>query len=186
MTTGKLDIWITEPGEPCRITDETYFVAIGHCNGEVLDWCDQEYLGLRAECGHLEVEVPPGCYHIRAAQWIASGRPLVGNALTDSAVVEVSCGDTECVKLYAPAARTCGRIFARALEEFGDQMGVDPDLLDETLQNLDEIIPQLPRTAAVSQRLEQYDELIEIALEEAERDEPQGRGPPQEKEEREE
>ncbi|WP_152042581.1 hypothetical protein [Salinigranum salinum] len=189
MSTGKLDIWITRLGEPCRITDETYYVSIAHCNGEILKWCDRRYLGLRARCGHLEVEVPPGCYQIRAVHHglRGTGGLYYGNWLTDTAIVEVSCGDHECVKLYAPAARECGQLFERALRQFGEQMGVDPDLLAGTLDHLGELGDQLPTTAAVSRRLTGYDELLEVAMEDeddAEEDEREGHDEEREKHDR--
>ena len=170
MSTGHLDVWITEPGEPCRITNETYYVSIAHCNGEILEWCDRRYLGLRAKCGHLEVEVPPGCYQIRAVHHGLRTGPdglYYGNWLTDSAIVEVSCGEGECVRLYSPAAKTCGQLFYLALRQFGERMGVDEELRRGTLENLEELGAQLPTTAAVSRRLEGYDELIAVAMEDA-------------------
>lgn len=176
MSTGHLDIWITGPGEPCRITNDTYYVSIAHCNGEVLEWCDRRYLGLRAECGHLEVEVPPGCYQIRAVHHGLRSGPgglYYGNWLTDSAIVEVSCGTEKCVKLYSPAAKTCGRLFHLALRQFGEQMGVDEELLHGTLEHLEALADQLPTTAAVSRRIEGYDELVEVAMEDPERKDPQ-------------
>lgn len=174
MSTGQLNVWITEPGRPCRITNDTYYVSIAHCNGEILEWCDRRYLGLPAKCGHLEVEVPPGCYQLRAVHHGTRPGPggvYYGNWLTDSAIVEVSCGDHECVKLYSPAAKTCGRLFHLALRQFGEQMGVDEELRRETLENLEALGDQLPTTAGVSRMLDGYDELIEVAMERAEREE---------------
>lgn len=168
MSTGTLDIWITAPGDPCRIDNETYQVAIAHCDGAVLEWCGEEYVGLDAECGHLEVEVPPGCYQIRAVRnriLIGSGGIYVGNWLTESAIVQVRCGDDHCVTLYTPAAKTCGRLFELALREVGEGFGVDRDLLDATVEHLEAIGRELPATGAVNTRLEQYDRLVEAATE---------------------
>lgn len=167
MSTAELNIWITEPGRPCRITDNTFLVAIAHCNGEILEWDGREYVRLRADNGHLEVEVPPGCYHIRAARGIRFiGDIYLGNWLTESAIVEVSCDEEKCVRLYSPAGKTCGRLFTLALQQFGEQMGVDDDLLNETLGNLEELNAQLPDTGAIARRLEQYERLTEAAKEE--------------------
>lgn len=168
MSTGTLDIWITAPGDPCRIDNATYQVAIAHCNGDVLQWCDEEYVGLDAECGHLEVDVPPGCYQIRAVRnriRIGAGGIYIGNWLTESAIVQVSCGEEHCVTLYTPAAKTCGRLFELALREAGDQLGVERDTLDATVEALEAIGQELPATGGVNNRLEQYDRLVEAAVE---------------------
>lgn len=43
-------------------------VHILHCNGEILKWCGKKYANLPTQCGHLEVEIPPGCYMV-VATW---------------------------------------------------------------------------------------------------------------------
>lgn len=87
--------------------------------------------------------------------------------------MEVSCGEAECVKLYSPAARTCGELFHLALRQFGERTGVDEELLQGTLEHLEALGDQLPTTAAVSRRLEGYHDLIEVAMEDPEEEDPQ-------------
>ena len=62
MSTAKLNIWVTEVGNPCKIDmKHQWFVHVLHCDGELLNWCDKVYTNLRTKCGHLEIDVPPGC-----------------------------------------------------------------------------------------------------------------------------
>lgn len=115
MGLGKLQIWITAEGSPCTISERDehdnlpWEVAIMHCNGRVLKWCGRKYVGLIARCGHLEVDVPPGCYVIRAGEnmGVNAHGGITGNHLSDHAVVNV-CGDqTVCVMLFAPSLHNC-------------------------------------------------------------------------------
>jgi hypothetical protein len=66
MSTSKLNVWVSELDEPCRISNRTWYVTIYTCDGKPLEWCGKRYVVLPARCGHLEVEVPPGCYTISA------------------------------------------------------------------------------------------------------------------------
>lgn len=49
---------------------------------------------------HLEVELPPGCYIVRA--WVCSS-----NLWSDRAMVIVDCGETACVNLVIPPKESC-------------------------------------------------------------------------------
>lgn len=83
-----------------------WVVAIFTCDGKVLEWCGRKYESIPAKCGHAEVEVPPGCYVIRATahSWWAGG-VLYGNWATDRAVIQACCDQHHCVTLYAPSAQ---------------------------------------------------------------------------------
>lgn len=108
MKTSKLDIWITERGDPCRIsTIKQHFVYVLHCNGEVLEWCGKRYVALPTECGHLELDIPPGCYVVGAVEFNSGVRPF-GNYLTHVAIVRANCGDEICVTLFDPSLHFCG------------------------------------------------------------------------------
>ncbi len=58
--------------------------------------------------GHVEIEVPPGCYVLRGSAHfgISDGR-LLGNWATDHAVVQACCGQEICTTLYPPSAGGC-------------------------------------------------------------------------------
>ena len=112
MSTAKLNIWITKLGEPCRIDDKTqWFVHILHCNGEILQWCDKRYANLPTRCGHLEVEIPPGCYMV-VATWSpgATGNvpTSLGNHLSHVQIIRAECDDHLCVTLFTPTFHQCG------------------------------------------------------------------------------
>lgn len=49
---------------------------------------------------HVELELPPGCYIVRA--WVCGG-----NMWSDRAMVIVDCGETACVNLIIPIAEDC-------------------------------------------------------------------------------
>jgi len=121
MSTAKLNVWVTKVGEPCAIDDtRTWFVHILHCNGEVLKWCDRRYANLPTKCGHLEVEIPPGCY-IVVATWspgAATTAPTtLGNHISHLQIVRANCGDHVCVTLFPPTLHFCGVWWLVALRE---------------------------------------------------------------------
>lgn len=80
-----------------------------HCDGQVLNWCGRRYVGLKAPCGHLEVEVPPGCYIIRGGEsmGVNAHGGVTGNHMTDHAVVTACCDESTCVTLFAPSLHNC-------------------------------------------------------------------------------
>src|SRR5947199_4787300 len=104
MGLAKLNVWITRFGDACHIDDkEPYFVHITDCGGKVLEWCGKKYAGLPAKCGHLEVDIPPGCYSVFASHTPGATGPSFGNRLTHVQVVRANCGDHVCVTLHAPS-----------------------------------------------------------------------------------
>lgn len=138
MSTAILNVWITNLGEPCTIANDPglpnpWVVAISHCNGRVLNWSEGRYRHHREDKwilipshtppggtagwwydriptrdGHVEIEVPPGCYVVRATMhsWFVNGL-LYGNWATERAIVQACCGEDVCATLYAPSAIAC-------------------------------------------------------------------------------
>lgn len=90
MGLSRLNAWISAPGNPCAINKDTWRVTILDCRLQVLEWCDKRYSGLAAKCGHLEVEVPPGCYIVFAQR---------GNSFSYPAMVDACCHEHVCVRL---------------------------------------------------------------------------------------
>lgn len=130
MSTAKLNVWITEMGKPCRIeTRKTLFVYVLHCDGTVLEWCGNRYVGLPAKCGHLEIEIPVGCYVVGAVE-NPSGIPPLGNHLTHIAIVRANCGDHICVTLFNPTLHHCAQWFAAAM---GGHLAVGGQALTATV-----------------------------------------------------
>jgi len=147
MSTSILDVWITNLGDPCSITNDAppgppkWVVAVAHCNGSVLNWSEGRYRFHRDDPwqkiakhtipltsggtgagtapgwwydsvptldGHVEIEVPPGCYVLCGTMhtWFKDGE-LIGNWATDHAIVQACCGEDVCATLLAPTAWHC-------------------------------------------------------------------------------
>ncbi len=111
-------------------------VAVLHCDGRTLNWSEGRYRfhhddpwtpirrhvrpgdparqegwwyeNILTRDGHVEIEVPPGCYVVVASlhNWIANG-VLYGNWVTDHAIVQTACGHDACITLYAPSIQRC-------------------------------------------------------------------------------
>ena len=43
MSTARLNVFITELGEPCTISNGRWVVAVSHCNGTLLNWSEGRY-----------------------------------------------------------------------------------------------------------------------------------------------
>ena len=113
MSTANLNVWITRIGDPCHIDDGVWFVHVLDCEGRVLEWCRKRYSFIEAKCGHVQIEVPPGCYVVFASA--GPGVPPFGNQLTHIQVVRINCGDHACVTLFSPSMHFCGTWFAHAV-----------------------------------------------------------------------
>jgi hypothetical protein len=121
MSTAKLNVWVTKVGEPCAIDDKTqWFVHVLHCNGKILEWCGKKYTNLPTKCGHLDVEIPPGCYMV-CATWSPGGGATVptslGNHISHLSIIRANCGDHVCVTLFPPTFHWCGIWWLIALRE---------------------------------------------------------------------
>lgn len=138
MSTSILNVWITNLGDPCSIANDPnlpnpWVVAVAHCSGRVLNWSEGRYRHHREDPwipirrhsgshgamgwwydsiptrdGHVEIELPPGSYVVRATMhsWFVNGL-LFGNWATERAVVQACCGNDVCATLYAPSAMAC-------------------------------------------------------------------------------
>src|SRR5262249_23076129 len=106
MGLGKLNVWIHDDVDPCRISDQTWTVAVTYCNGVVVKWCDKTY-SIEARCGHADVEIPPGCYVVFALRFVPGpgGQFPFFLRLTHSSFVMVECDEASCVHVYTPTQR---------------------------------------------------------------------------------
>ena len=136
-----------DPGLP-----NPWVVAISHCSGRVLNWSEGRYRHHREDKwtpisehtpsgegqtagwwydsiptrdGHVEIEIPPGCYSIRATMhsWFFHG-VLFGNWATDRAIVQACCGQDVCATLYAPTAPGCGILLFEIVTPLLVQQGI--------------------------------------------------------------
>ena len=174
MSLGKLNVFVMRP-DSCGVDDRTWLVSVFRCDGHPLVWCDRKYVGLPARCGHLDVDLPPGCYSI-----VASWRPefwpprpmpplvppdpipgpnpgpipplpprLPGLVYSDHAAVTVSCGETACVQLFTPSARRRARLLEAELsmlEGLPEPERPPADVVDRVRRALADLAGNLPAT----------------------------------------
>jgi hypothetical protein len=121
MSTARLNVWVTKVGDPCKIDDQTqWFVHVLHCNGQILRWCNKVYANMPTKCGHLEVDIPPGCYMVCATWSPGATSPVptsLGNHISHLAIIRANCGDHVCVTLFPPTFHWCGIWWLIALRE---------------------------------------------------------------------
>jgi hypothetical protein len=146
MGMANLNVWVSGLDDPCSIDNRTWYVTIYNCDGEVLEWCGRRFVVLRAKCGHLEVEVPPGCYYLRAVWSFSIGDGVIYvNHLTDAAIVQACCDHTVCVTLFNPSIHRCGVIYLRALEDAVRQKAVRPEAARALQEAMNPVLEVLPR-----------------------------------------
>lgn len=146
MGMAKLNVWVSAIDDPCGVDNRTWYVTIYDCDGNVLEWCGKKYVVLPARCGHLEVEVPPGCYYIKAV-WSFSilGGIIYVNHFTDAAIVTACCEQTTCVKLFNPSVHRCGTIVLRAIRNLVQMKAIKPELARQHEAGLNAILAHVPR-----------------------------------------
>jgi len=139
MGLATLSIFVSATDDPCGLDSRTWYITIYNCDGSVLDWCGKRYVVLKAPCGHLQVDVPPGCYYIKAV-WgfttITPGLVYRVNHFTDAAIVTICCESTVCVKLFNPSVHRCGYIYVKALQD----MAARGDLGEQQVAQAAEIV----------------------------------------------
>lgn len=176
MSTAILDVWVTNLGDPCSIANDPglpnpWVIAVAHCNGNVLNWSEGRYrhhredewtpirehgLGDRGSGwwydsiptrdGHVEIELPPGCYSIIGSMhtWFTNG-VLYGNWHTDHAIVYARGGDEISTTLYAPSAMHCHwTLFEIVLPWLARQKVIDRAAADDAINALQRVTEQLP------------------------------------------
>jgi hypothetical protein len=156
---GRLNVWIHDRESPCKISDETWFVNITYCSGEILEWCGKRFGFLEAKCGHLEVEIPPGCYIVYALQlfWLPRFKfPLFLE--THFAIVMVECDAAACVHLYYPTLRHITRQIGNAGNILAAE-GRAEGLAKRVAEVAGSFLEHLPTTS--------HDEVLEQAAQEA-------------------
>lgn len=169
MGLSYLNIWVSDVNDPCgtykggskNIPTGGGGITVFDCKG-VLSWpCGRyladdkwlpvpngEYKNIPYTCGHLEVELPPGCY------WVYSGltTPLPGgvihlNYATHVGIVEVGCGEHACVKIFNPSLVLCWNWFRVGLQVLAanPKAGIDPGRVAELEKNVEALLKNVPR-----------------------------------------
>lgn len=163
MGIAKLNIWVSDVAEPCGTWEGGGNMTIFDCKG-ILEWpCGRflnpdgkwqvvpggHYKDLPFKCGHLEVEVPPGCYWVIAG-YVSQGKYIHLNYTTHVGIVEVGCDDTACVKIYNPSIRLCWDWFwvgLRMLEASG-QVRLDTERMNVIEKSVNDLLKDAPRLPA--------------------------------------
>ncbi len=137
-------------------------VAVIQCDGRVLNWSEGRfrlhhddpwiriprhtppggkegwwYEMIPTRDGHVEIEVPPGCYAVVGSMhtWFVHG-VLYGNWATDRALVQATCGTDVCVKLYASSIQPCSVILGHAIRLAMQNKAIDRKQGDAVLTAL--------------------------------------------------
>lgn len=172
MGMATLQIWIRSEISPCTISESDthdkvpWQVAIMHCDGRALAWCGKTYVGLVAECGHLEVEVPPGCYVIRAGEGMRVDKKggVLGNHMSDHAVVIACCDQRVCVNLFAPTLHNCVHGVVAALDGAVAANLLPAETAKPALAALRALSEKLPRSDFDKTAIPLMDELLKGAV----------------------
>ena len=171
MGTGRLNIWISEVRQPCKISNSTWWVALTDCDGEVLEWCGRRYAPLKAPCGHLEVELPPGTYKVFATGPVRFRQPYVYyNVFTDTAIVHICCDETRCVTLYPPTYHRCGFYLLLATEALLRNKLLPKEQANNLVEAITAVREHLPRPLQADEDIDflrrLLDEIAELEKEE--------------------
>lgn len=166
MGFAKLNIFVSDTDDPCGYSDRTWYVTIYNCDGSVLEYCGRRYVVIPAKCGHLEIDVPPGCYLIKAV-W---GYRILGtgvyavNHFTDAAIVTACCEQTTCVKLFNPSTHRCGIIYALAVADAQrqEELNVDERLAGRVQNAVKAVNRRVPKPERLFElgHLDEIDEFI--------------------------
>ncbi|MDJ0827261.1 MAG: hypothetical protein QNJ16_17355 [Rhodobacter sp.] len=165
MGVGKLNIFLSDVANPCGTFNGHGAMTILDCNG-IMRWpCGRfrnpdgkwervsrsGYVNLPFKCGHLEVELPPGCYWVVAATSVTEPEPGMFklNETSHVGIVQVRCDETACVKLYNPSTVLCWTWFRMGLEALRrDDRSTDRDV-QRVVEIVEEnLIGQLGTSAA--------------------------------------
>jgi hypothetical protein len=146
MGMAKLNVWISSTDDPCGVSDMTWYVTVYDCDGNVLNWAGKNYVVIPAFHGHVEIEVPPGCYYLKAV-WSFSilGGIFHVNHFTDAAIVMACHDQTACVKLFNPSVHRCGLIILRAIKDLVQQKVIKPEVARQHEIALNNILAFVPR-----------------------------------------
>jgi hypothetical protein len=178
MGVGRLNIWVSDVADPCGTWSGEGTVTILDCDG-VLRWpCGRfqtrdgqwqridTYANLPFSCGHLEVEVPPGCYWVIAGYVSPTGNFIHLNYTTHAGIVQVGCDETACVKVYNPTLRLCWDWFRTGLRMLAIERSpapIQPDRVKEIERLVEEVMRDVPRQPIEETVEGIFDELVKSA-----------------------
>jgi len=157
MGLATLNVWVHDKQDPCKISDGLWFVTVTYCNGNLVEWCGHTYGSEEAKCGHAEFQLPPGCYIVRAFQFLLIGKfPFF--SFTEHAIVIVNCDELGCVHLYTPTVRQLPNDSAGAVRFLAESGKLPPDKVEKFVAACNDLLKDLPQTPvdAAHERLVQH------------------------------
>lgn len=166
MGTATLNVWVRDKDFPCKPDMRwVWSVDVFICDGQPLYWCGTRYYGAhKTRHGHVEIEVPPGCYIVRAR----TGSSGHHNLFTHVTMVDVGCDESACVNLVPPGAWTCGQQWNHALR-FQAAIGHVPrELAQAAVEANQAVLEHLPRDAFPEEDQDALEEMLKRRDEEAE------------------
>jgi len=142
MGTARLDVWVSELGDGCRIhPTRLWYVHVLQCDGSLLVHGDTTFTNQVTTNGHVALDVPPGQYLVVATWSKGNGTAEhLGNHLTHMQIVRVNCGDSACVYLYAPTLHLCGHHFLKAIQEQMANAALDPKVAGNAIQAVERLL----------------------------------------------
>jgi hypothetical protein len=141
-----LNGWVHDKRDRCKISDEFWFAAVTHCNGSLVKWCGHTCGGEGAKCGHVEFQLPLGCYIIRAFQWNPH-QPIPVFYFSNHAIVVIGCDQVACVHLFNPTIRQWPHGAAMAVRFLAESEKFPADRLKSLVAASDALRKDMPETA---------------------------------------
>jgi hypothetical protein len=145
MGLATFNVWIHDKHDPCKISDEGWSVMVTYCNGNLVEWCGKSAIE-EAKCGHAEFQLPPGCYVVRAVQWILL-KPLPLFYFSEHAIVVVGCDQIACVHLFTPTIRQLPNGAGRAAQFLAKSGKLPPDKVERFVAAGDDLLKDIPETS---------------------------------------
>ena len=155
MSLSTVDVWIADWADPCRISDATWRVTVTDCGNQVIQWCNTAYEDIEAECGHAELQLPPGCYVVFALRRIPihpppnpAPFPPFFTILTNRQVLTLGCDMHGCVNLQAQSYIQTWDDLLLTTRLLQRQEVLPPNVADQVAQAMDAALAYVPRTDA--------------------------------------
>lgn len=178
MGVGRINIWISDVADACGTWAGSGRATVFDCDGivewpcgryrtEGTDWQRVPRGGFRNlpfRCGHLEVELPPGCYWVVAGSVTPTHGYIHLNYTTHVGIVQVGCDETACVKLYNPSIRLCWNWFLVGAKALAAQGLFDRGVVAEIEKTVEgRLLADVPAAPADGILAEVYGDFLETA-----------------------
>lgn len=147
MGLARLNVWFAALDHPFKKVAEPN-VPIMKVNVYDMDgpfrWCGKTYLGLEAKCGHIEIQLPPGCYLVAGTVNAPWDYP---NYDTDLVKVDLCCDDHACITLIPHHLHSCVWWTLTALQTHHKlgTAGLPAQDVNAAITALARLAPQIPK-----------------------------------------